>query len=126
MLFAALFGAVMSSLDSMLNSASTIFTMDLYKSPRTPPASAVKGLIIGAPVYGILLWALPDVAFLNHMAFTFLIIVATMTLITWVRPLAEPHTFEGGSDMDLSPDPLAKFLGYGVLVAIAALYVIFR
>ncbi len=30
-MFAAIFGAVMSSLDSMLNSASTIFTMDLYK-----------------------------------------------------------------------------------------------
>lgn len=189
-LFAALFGAVMSSLDSMPNSASTIFTMDLYKrwirptadahrlvtvgrvatgvlvvaacllaplparfegvfnyiqmiwgfvspgvvavfffgflSPRTPPAAAVTGLIIGAPVYGILLWALPDVAFLNHMAFTFLIIVATMTLITLARPLARPHVFEGGSDMDLTPDPLAKFLGYGVLMAIAALYVIFR
>jgi SSS family solute:Na+ symporter len=30
-MFAALFGAVMSSLDSMLNSASTIFTIDLYQ-----------------------------------------------------------------------------------------------
>ncbi len=30
-MFAAIFGAIMSSLDSMLNSASTIFTMDLYK-----------------------------------------------------------------------------------------------
>jgi SSS family solute:Na+ symporter len=29
-MFAALFGAVMSSLDSMLNSASTIFTIDIY------------------------------------------------------------------------------------------------
>ncbi len=30
-MFAAIFGAILSSLDSMLNSASTIFTMDLYK-----------------------------------------------------------------------------------------------
>jgi SSS family solute:Na+ symporter len=30
-LLAALFGAIMSSLDSMLNSASTIFTIDIYK-----------------------------------------------------------------------------------------------
>ena len=30
-MFAAIFGAIMSSLDSMLNSASSIFTMDLYK-----------------------------------------------------------------------------------------------
>jgi SSS family solute:Na+ symporter len=41
-IFAALFGAVMGSLDSMLNSASTIFTMDIFKrhikkeaSPKT-------------------------------------------------------------------------------------------
>ena len=43
-LFAALFGAVMSSLDSMLNSASTIFTMDLYKRHMNPGASA-KALV---------------------------------------------------------------------------------
>lgn len=30
-MFAALFGAVMSTLDSLLNSATTIFTMDIYK-----------------------------------------------------------------------------------------------
>ncbi len=43
-LFAALFGAVMSSLDSMLNSASTIFTMDLYKR-HMKPASDTKHLV---------------------------------------------------------------------------------
>ena len=37
-MFAALFGAVMSSLDSMLNSASTILTIDLYKRYRNPDA----------------------------------------------------------------------------------------
>ncbi len=39
-MFAALFGAVMSSLDSMLNSASTIFTKDLYERhwARKPPS----------------------------------------------------------------------------------------
>ena len=39
-MFAALFGAVMSSLDSMLNSASTIFTMDLYRRHVRPDADA--------------------------------------------------------------------------------------
>jgi SSS family solute:Na+ symporter len=38
-MFAAIFGAVMSSLDSMLNSASTIFTMDLYKRHLKKEAS---------------------------------------------------------------------------------------
>lgn len=39
LMFAALFGAVMSSLDSMLNSASTIFTMDIFKRHIRPQAS---------------------------------------------------------------------------------------
>jgi SSS family solute:Na+ symporter len=43
-MFAAIFGAVMSSLDSMLNSASTIFTMDLYKRHFKKDASS-KSLI---------------------------------------------------------------------------------
>jgi SSS family solute:Na+ symporter len=38
-MFAAISGAVISSLASMLNSASTIFTIDLYKRHRNPNAS---------------------------------------------------------------------------------------
>ena len=45
-MFAALFGAVMSSLDSMLNSASTIFTIDLYRK-RNPDASPKTLIRIG-------------------------------------------------------------------------------
>jgi len=46
-MFAALFGAVMSSLDSMLNSASTIFTIDLYKRYLNREASSRKLVTIG-------------------------------------------------------------------------------
>jgi len=46
-MFAALFGAVLSSLDSMLNSASTIFTMDLYKRHFRKSASAEKLVKVG-------------------------------------------------------------------------------
>ena len=46
-MFAALFGAVMSSLDSMLNSASTIFTMDLYKRHFRPDADAKQTVKVG-------------------------------------------------------------------------------
>lgn len=38
-MFAALFGAVMSTLDSLLNSASTIFTIDIYKPYFAPKAT---------------------------------------------------------------------------------------
>lgn len=37
-MFAALFGAVMSTLDSLLNSAATIFTMDIYRPYFAPDA----------------------------------------------------------------------------------------
>jgi SSS family solute:Na+ symporter len=46
-MFAAIFGAVMSSLDSMLNSASTIFTMDLYKRHFKRGASHKSLISIG-------------------------------------------------------------------------------
>ena len=46
-MFAAIAGAVISSLASMLNSASTIFTMDLYKQLISPAASQRRLVWIG-------------------------------------------------------------------------------
>lgn len=46
-MFAAIFGAIMSSLDSMLNSASTIFTMDLYKRHFKKDASPKTLILTG-------------------------------------------------------------------------------
>ena len=47
LMFAAMFGAIMSSLDSMLNSASTIFTMDIYKRHLKKDASPKSIVLIG-------------------------------------------------------------------------------
>ncbi len=47
LMFAAMFGAIMSSLDSMLNSASTIFTIDLYKRHLRKDASPESIVLIG-------------------------------------------------------------------------------
>jgi len=46
-MFAAIFGAIMSTLDSMLNSASTIFTMDLYRRHWKKEASSSALIRIG-------------------------------------------------------------------------------
>jgi SSS family solute:Na+ symporter len=190
-MFAALFGAVMSSLDSMLNSASTIFTMDLYgrhfrpnASPKhlvtvgrimtavfvvvgcliapsldnpkfggifkyiqmfqgfispgiltvfvvglifrkAPPLAAIVGLLVNIPVYGLLLWLLPEVAFLNHMAITFGVVFAVMIVITLVRPMAEPKKMPVNEDIDLRTSRLAVVMGAAVVAATAVLYAIF-
>lgn len=57
-MFAALFGAVMSTLDSLLNSASTIFTIDIYKhyfkpknlNPATETLEQPEGVVAASPV----------------------------------------------------------------------------
>ncbi|MBA7591178.1 Sodium/glucose cotransporter [subsurface metagenome] len=61
-MFAALFGAVMSTLDSLLNSATTIFTMDIYKPYIKNDASPKQLVYVGRIVTIILvligcLWA---------------------------------------------------------------------
>jgi SSS family solute:Na+ symporter len=188
-MFAALFGAIMSSLDSMLNSASTLFTMDIYKRhirpeadarriirigriatavfviigcalaplpgrfegvyaymqlvwgfispaitavfafglvvPSAPLCAAVAGLLVGPVTYGVLNWSLPQVAFLNHMAFTFLTVVAVMTLLTLARPRTSPVVYEPRGDVDLTPSNGARIAGIGVVVTTVLLYIVF-
>ena len=189
-LFAALFGAVMSSLDSMLNSASTIFTIDVVKrwlrpaaapddlvrvgrfttaglvvlgcllaplpgrfegvyqyiqlvwgfiSPgvvavftvglilrRAPAAEATAALLASVPLYGFLLWSLPQVAFLNHMAITMGVLTALMAVMTWAAPRTEPWRLgRAAAPVDLTPDPLVRGAGLAILAATAALYVVF-
>ncbi|BDD12262.1 transporter (plasmid) [Fulvitalea axinellae] len=53
--FAALIAAVVSSLSSMINSISTIFTMDIYKEYFDKEASQTKMVFIGRLVSGIAL-----------------------------------------------------------------------
>jgi len=188
LMFAALFGAVMSSLDSLLNSVSTIFTMDFYRnwrpkadsrrllvvgriatavcvviacswapviaslgsvfeyiqklqgfiSPgivtaflvgitwkRVPPAAAITAMLLGIPVYGILLAVLPNVAFLHHMAITFAVLLLAVAAITWARPLAEPRELPTRTEIDLTSSPSVRVLAVALVAATAALYVLF-
>ena len=48
---AVMFGAILSSFNSVLNSASTMFTLDLYRSAVDPGASDVKCVKVGK-IYG--------------------------------------------------------------------------
>ncbi len=190
-MFAAIAGAVVSSLASMLNSASTVFTMDLYRrhlrpdapqarlvgigraatlvfvvvgcliapflgherfngvfnyiqefqgyiSPgilavfvfgfavrRAPAAAGAVGLLLSAPVYGLLQWRFGEVAYLNRMAVTFAAVIAVMALMTLARPNPAPKPLPVREDIDTRPDPVALAAGCAVLAAVAAFYAVF-
>jgi len=188
-MLAALTGAVMSSFNSMLNSASTIFTMDLYQrhwrrdasagqlvrvgrmatavfamiaclwapfisrfegvftyiqmvwgfiSPgivasflfgiavkRAPPVASIGAMLMGVPLYAALLWQLPSVAFLHHMAITFLVQIVFMAYVTWRAPLAEPVVIPDAGLVDLTPMRGAHASGIVVILATSGLYIWF-
>ncbi len=188
-MLAALFGAVLSTFESLLNSAATIFCLDIYRphwrpqasaaellrvgrratlvlflvgcvwaplvgragsvfqyiqmfwgfispgivaafvvgmlSPRTPPLAAKGALLLGVPIYGILLWLLPGVAFLHHMAITFILLVGYMITVTRLRPLLAPVVLPVKTGLSLSPAPGARWWGGLVIGTVAMLYLIF-
>ncbi|MBD3375527.1 solute:sodium symporter family transporter [candidate division KSB1 bacterium] len=190
-MFAAIAGAVMSSLASMLNSAATIFTMDLYRqyikrdasqktlvtigrsmtlvfvligciiapslgdpkfqgiftyiqefqgyiSPgvlaafvfgllvkRAPAAAGVTALVLTVPVYGFLQWQFGEIAFLNRMAITFVIVLLAMWIITLMRPLKTEKVLPVRADYDMTPTPQVLWLGIAVVVITLFLYIIF-
>jgi len=188
-MLAALFGAVLSTFESLLNSAATIFSLDIYQrhwrpaadaaelvrvgrwatlvlflagclwaplvgrmgsvfqyiqmfwgfispgivaafvvgmlSPKTPPLAAKGAMILGLPVYGLLLWWLPGIAFLHHMAITFAVVVLYMGVVTVLRPLPAPVVFPVKADIDLAPARHAGWFGGLVVATVAALYLCF-
>ena len=191
LMFAALFGAVMSSLDSLLNSASTIFTMDIYKnhikressndqlvkigklmtalfvvigclvaphlanpkfkgifnyiqmfqgfvSPgivtvfimgllfrRIPKIGATLVLLLNIPIYAALLYFLPQVAFLNHMAITFIVLSVVIIVVGILRPLKESVTFQSSGDIQLERSQFALYGGLLVVILTILIYVKF-
>jgi SSS family solute:Na+ symporter len=189
-ILAALAGAVISTLASVLNSASTLFTMDLYhrllrKSasqaelvrvgrvvtvlalalaavlstspfleggvfrfiqefqgyvspgivaafvfgfavPKAPPLAGLLALVLSAPVYGLLAWAWPDVAYLHRMVATLAALVLVMAVITLARPLKEPRRLPVRADIDMRPSPIAVAGGVAVIAAVLVFFWAFR
>ncbi len=189
---AALLGAVVSSLAAMLNAASTIFAMDIYKKflapqaeqrtvvtvgrisvvafsvvavflapqlgnpqisnsiftiiqegqgfissgilaafafgflvRKAPPICGVAALLTNIVSYGLLKVAVPQLQFLNRMAVCFALCVAVMTLLTLLRPLAQPIEFKQNTSIALATSGTAKLAGILVVVITLVLYVIF-
>ena len=188
---AALMGAVISSLASMLNAASTIFTMDIYREyinknatqtnlvrvgrccvpvcavigcliapeladpkfrgafayiqefqgyvspgvltiflfglfvPRSPRICGTLGLVLSPIIYGLLHLFWGDLAFLNRMAITVGSIAAVLAVATVAAPLKEPVSLPTQTKIELTSSSGAKVFGVVVVLATAALYVIF-
>ena len=190
-ILAAIAGAVISTLGSLLNSVATLLTMDIYKrhirkdadprrliligrwatllfvvavcllapqlgnprfkgifnyiqefqgfiSPgilaafvfglfvkRAPRSAGVVSLLLGAPIYGLLMWKCGSMAFLNRMGITFAVLVVVLTIMTLARPLKEPVVLPVQEGFDLRPAPALKWLGPLLILATLALYIIF-
>ncbi len=94
---------------------------------RAPAAAGVAALSISAPLYGLLQWRCAELHFLVRMALTFGAVIAAMTLITWWRPLAAPWRPPAGRGRRVDPPSgLVLWWGAGVIVAVAAIFLLFR
>ena len=189
-MFAALFGAVMSTLDSLLNSAATILTLDIYKRhikkdsstekqvlvgrivtivlivlgclwapivdsfdkglymflqqfwgfiqpgvvaaflygiiwKKVPAKAAVGGMLLNLPVYGLLLWLLPGVAFLHHMAITFGVISVFIIGYTLLYPRVNPKPMPVIRKVESEVTPGMKAAIAAITITVVSLYIIF-
>ena len=190
-ILAAIAGAVISTLGSLLNSVATLLTMDIYKrhfkkdasgksliligrlstlvfvvavcliapslgNPRfkgifnyiqefqgfispgvlaafvfglfvkkAPRAAGVVSLLLGAPIYGLLMWKFGHIAFLNRMGITFAVLLAVLGAMTLLKPLKVPVVMPVQKDFDLRPAPALKWLAPLAIAMTLVLYVIF-
>jgi SSS family solute:Na+ symporter len=190
-MLAAIAGAVISSLASMLNSAATIFTMDIYNrmfdrratqkrlifigrlmtlifivtgciiapmldQPKfggvfqyiqqyqgyiwpglvavfvfgilvdtAPGAAGVAGLITGPLLYGLLQKFASELHFLIHVAISFQLVLMIMGFITLLNPLKESKPLPVRQGMDLSTEPVIRWIGGLVILAVAVFYIVF-
>jgi len=103
---------------------------------RAPKAAGISALVLNPIIYGILLifcGTLPvfeniqiiQIAFLNRMAITFIIIVVVMMVITFLKPMDNPIIMPERKEFDMQAAPSVKWLGFAVIVLVIALYIIF-
>ncbi|HMP07038.1 MAG TPA: sodium/solute symporter [Lacipirellulaceae bacterium] len=94
-------------------------------APRIPGLSRIPGLVTTAPMEAAGLKGIADWSFLVRMSLTFLIVLAVLTAMRLLRPLAAPVELPFNDKINLESSPTAKFFGAVVIALTVVLYVVF-
>jgi len=104
-----------------------IFLVGFF-SRRTPAVAAIVAIIFGFAFYAFFGLYLENSLFglkmhwLHLAGLNFVLLLAIMAAITMIRPLPQPYSQRYTGDVDISPWPLARPIGIGILVLIATMY----
>jgi solute:Na+ symporter, SSS family len=97
-----------------------------FAVPKAPPLAGLAALVLSAPIYGLLAWVWPDVAYLHRMLATLLGLVLVMAAITLARPLAEPRRLPVREGFDMRSSRPALAGGMAVIIAVGVFFWVFR
>ncbi len=200
-IFAAIAGAIVSTLASLLNSSSTIATIDIYQRmvnprasqklivglgraltvafviigcitaplltdgvfgfiqqfqgfiwpgvvgaflgafllPRAPAAAGLAALILGPLAYSFFQMATGqglfseilaepwfEMHYLTQVLFSFIVVFATMIIITLAKPLSAPRKLPVREDIAITTEPVVRIAAFAVIAAVAVLFLVFR
>ena len=103
-----------------------LFLLGLFWKKTTARAAWIA-VLITLPVPLTLKWAFPEVPFLDNMVYSFLIISATMILISLLDKSdeAKSSTWFLPAGIFKNSDPVFKWLSSGIVLILCLLYYIF-
>lgn len=96
-----------------------------FASPETKAGEVFAALESGPGALDRFLGLLYDMAFLNRMAITFVLVLVVMSIITAIAPRRQPVVMPVNEGFDMKPSRSVFSLGIAVLIVTAGLYVIF-
>jgi len=80
---------------------------------------------LGDIIVGAGLWFSDDISFLDRMAMCFFIVCIYCSVMTLLKPLPAPVEMPVNENMDMTPSPIVKMLGYAVVALTVILYIVF-
>jgi SSS family solute:Na+ symporter len=92
---------------------------------KVPPKAAFWGMLLNFPIYGLLLLFLPEVAFLHHMAITFILIAIFIVIYTLKYPFQEVKILPEKYKVTSAVSTTVKIWGLLIFLATLTLYIIF-